>query len=426
MTRWMSVLVVVAMGVACGTDPAATPDGGTDAGPGTDGGTDGGDDAGHVLKWPEPSLVIEGAVDPKLVQGPDGELTLVYLRDNKIWAWRDPGKGEPVELGAASTHSTDMSAVASPDEDRILVAWSGNSGVVLTDGVPDGPAFGLYQGDMSLNTVGASWVDGAPVVTAHTSYGGVSLPAGLLAFRVPFDAIGDFPLPAPAESQFLAKPVNSYRHYDETHRTLDLGDGRGLVFDTHHGANPIDPEYEKHWLVWRVVAPDEAATGPRRHYLVRKSTGFLEFPHWAAWVQPTRLPDGRVVLTYGTSENSLVYDVHLVLLDIAEDGTPSLGSTPLNISQTFGQTQNSDHALIHPTGDGRYWIVWRETDVGPLVAILDDKFQPKRIVGPSDALKCDESSSIGAVVDADGTLHLAAVSGTDDAFYLRLFSFPRP
>src|SRR5690606_8639071 len=114
------------------------------------------------------------------------------------------------------------------------------------------------------------------------------------------------PLPDPADRQYVERPVNAYRLYDEHHRVLDLGQGRWLLFDMHHRVNPIDPEYEKSWLRWWLLAPDADGEGAGRHFLVPTRTGYVEMPHAAGWVQAQALPDGRYVLTYGASENSLV------------------------------------------------------------------------------------------------------------------------
>ena len=53
-------------------------------------------------------------------------------------------------------------------------------------------------------------------------------------------------------------------------------------------------------------------------------------------------------------------------------------------------------------------MVWRETEFGPRAALLSSALQPTLILAPEQDFPCRMEASIGAQVDADGTLHLVA------------------
>lgn len=399
-------LALVMLGGAC---REASPPGSWPLGE-TDGGTPPETDAGLRIIWPAPSLTIEDAIDPLLVAAPGGVRTLLYQQGGKLWAMRGPVGGTPFELGQTGG-VVEASATASPTDDRVFVAWAGRRGRWLVDGQPEGAVLVLYEGLADLSNIGTGWFAGRPAVNAYTNevwYGSTRYPPTMIAFSLPADP-GALPLPAPRADQLLDPSANPYHHHDEIHRFIDLGNGTALLFRTTWRQDPNDATGLKRFARWHHLKPKLNSALTSTHYLVSVKEGLMELPAWAAWIQPHALGDGKFALSWGSSDNSLVYDVFVAGLAIAEDGTPSLTTAAVNVSKTTGMTQNSDHALVLPTGDGRLWLAWRETDRGPRVALLDAQtFRVLRIASPPSELFCNMASSMGAVVDGEGTLHLAA------------------
>ena len=150
-------------------------------------------------------------------------------------------------------------------------------------------------------------------------------------------------------------------------------------------------------------------------------------PH-AAWIQLWPLGPDRYAMTWGGTPTSLVFDVFVTGVTLDANHAPTLDSTYVNVSATSGVTQNSDHAIVRPTGDGRAWLAWRETDYGPRVALLSQDLQPTLILSPSVNFPCSSDSSIGARVDAEGTLHLVAGTRANEGTgrQVRYWKIPLP
>ncbi|MDF1562184.1 MAG: hypothetical protein P1V51_04025 [Deltaproteobacteria bacterium] len=396
--------------VACGESvPPLRPDGG-------DGGSaDGGEGDGGVPPpaWPQALATLPGASEPTLTRAPDGTLTLTFVRDGKLWLQRPALGGTPVELGAASGFQLEVFAATHPTEDRLFVVWGDGHAVIVTDGIPEGPAFRpfLNQFGNGASPRGAGWLRHRPVVfgqTGETWVGSEVYPAEGFAFAVPIDFPQYLPLPEPHPEGVLDPFWNGYHYYEEAFLPHDLGNGELLVFFPHARNTAADPTGSPTLARWRYLHPDTSQTAARSFYLVGTG-GEFELPEpGAAWIQLWKLDGDRWALTWGSSTTSLVFDVHIAPVTLDENGAPVLGSTYYNVSSTPGMTQNSDHAIVRPVGDGRVWLAWRETGYGPRAALLDAQLRPTAIYAPAVDFPCNLSSSMGAQVDADGALHLVA------------------
>ncbi|HCF59792.1 MAG TPA: hypothetical protein DFS52_17575 [Myxococcales bacterium] len=411
---------------ACPDSESPTGPGGSDAGARVDGGDGGGTtdpDGGRPrIVWPEATHVVEGAHEAGLVLSPSGIVTLAYKKEQKVWTHRDPPTGAPVALGDALSSGTELRIFASPTEDRAFVAWTGRYGVSLTAGVPDSERLTLYYGEGELYTLGGGWFGGMPALIARSGEvhysDGTQIPGRHLAFTVPIDATDELPLPEPREENALATVGNSFHHYDESETLVDLGDGTALMFDRWTEKPPGD-DTERDHARWRILRRSVLATGSRAHYLLARTGTFALPDSPAAWIRAFSLGGGKYALAWGSTPDTLVFDVFLAGFELNEAGEPFLTTGSQNISMTTGATDNSDFPLVAPVGDGRFWLAWREVAFGPRVALMSADFKILAIGAPNDELGCDLSGAMGAAADSEGTLHLVAGFSEDDGEYGR-------
>lgn len=409
---WTAAVLMLVLG-AC-PEPGVGPGPAGDAG--VDGGAAGEDGGTSETVWPEAELVLEGAINPSLAVAPDGTIRMAYQQDDAIWV-RDLAGGAPVRLAdKVAGVSNELRMVASPDEDRALVTWTGRGAVWLSAGTAESDPFILTHGDADLFSLSPSWPAAGPVLTARTVdlwYGGTQVQGKLFAIRLEGrDSVGD---PSEAEALEIAA---QYHHYGERERLLDLGDRGLLVLRMHPESDPDDPEaFMIRW--WRL------RTSQTSRFLEIAATGTFRGPDGARWIQPWDLGGGRYAMTWCATVSSMVFDVFVSELTVDETGTPSWDGAGTNVSLTTGATDNSDDPRLLPTGDGRFWMPWRETSYGPRVAILGSDLAPTRIYGPPTELEQSSSQQLDAVVDADGSLVLAATF-TGDVNRVRVFRLPLP
>lgn len=387
-------------------------------GPGApDAGRDGGasDGGGEAAAWPEAERVLENATNPALTVSADGTIRLAYQQDGWIRVGELAG-GDPVDVAEGDYERGDELWLSSaPDADRALLVWNPGWGAWLVDGALDGAPFRLAE--LGLVNLSPAWTRVGPVVTARTGdfYRGDTLVRGkLVAFRVE-DAS---PVPVPSDAEALEAVGSTFYLWGERERLVDLGERGFLVFRMSPERNPEDPDgVLARW--WRL-----RSTAASR-YLEVVDTGTLAGLSAPRWIQPWDLGDGRFALTWCAPTNSLVQDVFVAELSIDASGVPTLAGPGENVSLTSGLTDNSDDPRLLPTGDGRFWLAWRESSYGPRAALLGPDLSPTHLFGPREELESDTSAQLDAVVDADGNLVLAA-SFTGDRLRVRVFRLPLP
>ncbi|MBI5549092.1 MAG: hypothetical protein HY901_34845 [Deltaproteobacteria bacterium] len=403
-----------------------TLEGGTPSADATTENPDGG--AVAALQWPSTSVDLPGAAAPAIARTASNKVVLAFARDSKVWSLANPTPGAvPVELGApiaAIDFHPQIRLAADPTSERIMVLWNNGSFIQTLAGIPDGTQGQLTQAPMIYNAThfDLRWSGGRPVGTVLSS-------SDNRLRHYAFD-LGDgdlLPLPTtlPTAATLADDGLRAW-YYDMAPTLIGLSGGRALLF-----FNASDDGRVARYL--RLERDPSVATGDPA-WLVPQSSGTLTLPPGAStsvdWVQihPLDQTGSRAALTWAeVAPMSQVFDVHLALLDLSADGTPSLSAAAaVNVSNTGGQTDNSDMPIVKPAGDGRIWVAWREANGGPRVALYDNALHRLGIAAPPTELRVRTDSALAAEVDGVGTLHLAAVVQPGNEPEVRYWVLARP
>lgn len=380
-----------------------------------DSGTDTSNQNGPSLFWPTEFVRIDAA-QPSLAMGALGRLVLSFVADGQVFVSVDPGSGlAPVAVGDQVAESTWIQAVGAPNADRILVVWSYTRSVWVGPSGPERPADRLIDSFEYGRQLTLGWTGSRPLLVIEDADGTRALS---------LDPVGTGRTPAPGEADLLLEPRSGARYHNEIPRAVDLGSDRFLLFESDGGANEAGYGTVARW----VIGQREPAVSP---YLRPQSNGSISLPGAEDknrfWIHAHDLGAGGYALSWvEIAPGSLVFDVFLARLHLDADGTPSSVSGARNLSNTPGQTDNSDHLLLRPTRDFLVWAVWRERNFGPRVALLDKDLSPLALTAPDDELRLDDSQPISAVVDASGGLFLAAVVRPAGTAEVRCWHFQLP
>ncbi len=385
----------------------------TDVDAGTDG-TDGGDDGGVSLPWPDTTLEMEG-VQPSIALGGDGMLVLAFEHEGKVWVLQDPVSGtKPVAVEESAGESTWVRAVGAPEDDSVLVAWSYARGVWVDEAGPGLPSDKMVDSFEVGDRVGLAWSMDGPLLLLDDKSG-----THVLLVK----ESGPAPAPVPDDLLIAPNAGTGFHYFNEIPTVADLGSGDVLAFALLGEENDSGYGTKARWVIGQRVQNGE--------YYRPRDSGTLDLPggreqnHF--WIQVHRLDADRWILSWAqVSPGSQVFDVFLSKLGFGQDGVPELEGDAVNISNTPGETDNSDHPLVLPAGDHRIWVAWREINFGPRVALLDNDLKMLAITAPDDELDLDESQPISAAVDKNGTLHLVAVVRPDGDAKIRYWQFELP
>ena len=411
-TRAMWSLNVLLLGAGCshGTATSSDPDAavviGVDAGASADTAVK---PTPTTLAWPAASATIAGATTPALALV-GGKQVLTFTRNYKLLVLADAvAGGMPLEVGAGSDTYDVRAAAPAASSGESIVLWSQGLHSYLSNGVPNGAGISLINADITndIAHLGVTWSGARPIAALQVMF---NLGARTSFFALALGPQGSAP---PAAVLLSAPSATVLQGFGESPSVLDLQDGRALLFAP---TGEVAPNGYGTLARWYLVGPDPA--GGASAFLLQQSTGQLQLPGDVLknrdWIQVHDLGAGKAAFTWAqTSPSNAVYDVFLSTLTVAADGTPALGATFVNVSNTTGQVDNSDFPVVRSTGDGRLWITWREAKFGPRVALYDAQLKRIGIIAPDVELNCDSSQSISAVVDSTGALHMAAVVRPD-------------
>ena len=382
-----------------------------------DAGSDSLDQAGPTLSWPT-ELVRIDAAQPALAIGAGGPLVLSFVADGQVFVSIDPGSGlAPVAVGDQVAESSWLRAIGAPDADRILVVWSYTRSVWVDSSGPQLPADRLIDSFDHGSRLALGWTGSRPLLVIEDTDGTRALGVA---------PTGATRAPAPVVADLLLEPRSGALYHNEIPRAVDLGSDRILVFDSDGEANAAGAGHgtEARW----VIGQRDPAVSP---YVRPQATGSISLPGAEDknrfWIHAHDLGEGGHALSWAEiAPGSMVFDLFLARLHLDAHGTPSSVSGARNLSNTPGQTDNSDHLLLLPTADSRVWAAWRERNFGPRVALLDKDLLPLALTAPDDELRLDDSQPISAVVDASGGLFLAAVVRPAGTAEVRCWHFPLP
>ncbi len=389
-----ALCALFALSTACG-EPA-TDDGGDD------GGGDGGDDA--TLSWPEaPTAVVSGAAAPALAVTAEGTVVLAYVNDGQVWVEVDPPAATPVAVGDSVSDRTQLTAAGSPSGDQALVVWTYGRHVWI-DGGTVGTAGRLVDSWDVADRVRLSWTGERPLLAMETGAAGQVLVVG-----DPTAAMA----PAPQAGDTLIAVRSGFRYHQESLAAVDLGEDQVLAFSPWGVTSDGDYGTDASWASGQ--CPTDSAPG----WCQPQQSGTFALPgpdnQNRTWIQAHQLGAGSLALTWAaTPGGTMVFDVFLARLTFDATEGPALGATNVNVSDTPGTTDNSDHPFVLPAGDGRLWVAWREQAFGPRVALYDSELNRLALVAPDRDPNLNLTQAIAAAVGPDGSLHLAGAVTTGD------------
>lgn len=423
---------------------------------GKEAGGDGGDDDlkdgdETLLRWPQDSLRLPGASAPDLALTAGGTMLIAYLESGRVRLAVDPIDGAGVlDLGPGA--SLPPRLVVSDQTEQAVVLWSPVDtslyGAWIDQGELDGSPFELVsqQGRWALEWkpsrgLKGIWTAAGPVVLTLAACPEVEIydPSGELverqfpssdwfAFAVPRPEAGALPVPPEAQALFGVEH-GVFLGFGETASLLDL-DGSSAGAE---GPSVLAVSNLRHEPVgggppgmWWAVARRGAGAG----WFSPGLSGVAAMPGEAAgfaWLQVHPLGPDQAVLTWCQASGGLVFDVFMTRLERDADGTPSPDSDAINVSQTYGLTEHSEFPIVLPAGGGRLWVTWRESYFGPRVALYDAGLSRLAIAAPEEEYNLNGSAPMGAAVDAQGALWLAAqVEGQAGQPEVRLWRIEHP
>ena len=369
-------------------------DGGADANT-----EDGGDaDGGSDLLWPEASASFAG-YQPALAIHPDGRILLAYESEGQVWLRMNPASAdEPQLLGSGVGENSVVQAAASPEENVSLVAWCYGIGVWIDGSTATLPAAHLVDSFDVAADMRLTWTGTKPLLVMENRN-------AVQAWSP--DPDSQNPIAAPVEADRLLTAFDGMRHYGEDVSAIELDEQGILAFQPVAEAGPTG--YDN--LARYVIARKDPVQSP---YFRPERSDTLTLPGSdelnRRWIQVHDLGELGPVLSWTeTSPGTMVYDVFLNRMSLDEEDRPRLRGNPVNLSGTGGQTDNSDFPVVLSTGEGRIWVAWRESFFGPRVALFDSELNRLGLIAPDNELNQYNNQPISAVVDAAGSLHLAAV-----------------
>ncbi|GEM_PF-2443649 len=392
------------------------------------------------ISWPGDALVVEGAMKPAVAVTGSGRVVLSYVKEGTLWMGEvkegSLASDALLSLGSASDRHAPRMA-AEPNGQRVFVAWvrggdDGLMGAWWKNGELEAePALlvdrltSKYQEWSPAREHSVVWTSEWPVVFALGAAGDVWLEgtgqvqtanSSWYAFAPPGPGKG--PLPAPQETQqlfFVDRGI--WLGHGEAPRLLDLqsapdSDTLDYLFAVSNLAAEDGEGYGRSaaWaLAWRERAGEIDAGG----FYWRGETGTLPLPDIdsnAMWIQIHDDGEGDALLSWCKSAGKgMVYDIFVAPLLLLNAQSPALGEPVLNISNTPGLTDHSEHPVILPAGRGALWVAWRESFFGPRVSAYQTK-DLTRIASASapNEWHLSDADPIAAAVDTDGALLLAA------------------
>lgn len=401
-------------------------DAGVDSGLAVDASADSGPDSGSVVleppaapAWPEPSRIWPGAQGPSIAILPSGVVAVSYVLEGAAWVQLEPELSDMPQHVVDNMGSGKNLRLAASPEEEVLVALDANAGVhVIRDGFIE--AVFRPLGYPSVTAYNLAWTATRPVALIESNFNNAEY--WLHAIAIP-DASASVEV---SQTTLLNSRSFRYQMYSEAPSLLPL-DGAGptlraLVFPS---AAVAGPSGYGTLAAWVRVSGDLDAGG----YLANQASGNFELPipsdQNASWISAHDLGAGVAVLTWHQIPVCAcqVYDVMLARLSVDVEGTPSVVGEAVNVSQTPGQTDESDGPVVVPRGDGSFYIAWRETSFGPRVALYDANLSRQWIVAPDQDDACAADEPISAAVDAQGRLHLVATLRPEGSPEVRYWIF---
>jgi hypothetical protein len=451
---WMLAFVVPAL-VACGggrfsdqTDDGDLPDGFV-----RDLHHDTGKDKGgepQKLTWPAERLVVTGAHAPALAIA-GGTVLLAYAReDGKMVLRAGAETGAEVllstrtnEEGATLSSRSFPKIAGDPSSRHAVVLWSWGEAdlrmawwkddvLEITDASPINLAGLTIYSWLPARNLNLAWTDGGPLAALQSNEPAVQLqnPDGTWAqpqlgrdvwYALKVPRATDAPVLWPdATVELFNYAGGMYLGFGEAPSLVPLasrpewGTGPAALVAPSFMATKTEGDITRflgmNWAIARQVPGSAARNGSWLEPVTKGHMEVVPDPEYKSWIQLHPLGPDNGILTYCRPDGgTAVYDVFAQRYVLSAEGVPSVEGEAINVSETFGGTDGSEYPVVLPTGDGRWWIAWRESEFGPRVALYDALMNRVGIATPDVDLHQNEAESVAAAVDANGALHLAAV-----------------
>ncbi len=444
---WLLLGFMSAFGAGCSEAPA----GGNDGGEGDDG-----NGATEALSWPAEELAaFEGGRAPDVSVTAGGVVLLALEREGRSEVIVDPGgQAVVVDLGEGEGGRI----TASPNDEEAVVLFQRYDATLggdvtfcawLNDGELQAPPFELIDDQeewgLSRTERGISlyWTGAGPAAFLHSHLREISgaveqdSRADFILLPVPRPEAG--PVGLPSLGMRLATHPSYHRiSHGESPTIFDLTDHplstpeKPMVLAAKSRAENLsegeDFEPALQWILAMTMPGNDSHWG-NWFGPVDDGTSPMPFESNTSWIEIHRLEPRKGVVTWHAPSGGMVFDVFMTSLLIDDDGVPELGEDYINVSQTYGMTDHSEHPVVRGTGDGRAWVTWRESTFGPRVSLYDEDLNRLGAAAPDVDLRQSGSAPMGAALLPGGDLVVAAqVSPKDSSPEVRVWriELPRP
>ncbi|MBN2192549.1 MAG: hypothetical protein JW751_07005 [Polyangiaceae bacterium] len=368
--------------------------------------------------WPVATRTWSGARAPALTITAGGQVLVGYALDHAFSVELDPASSpSPVQISTNIGSAGVVRFVPGPTGDGVTAFDASGHTYFLDGAVLVADAFPI--GYPTVGGVSLFGTAARPIALVETNYQNAAF--WLHAVALPDPGAPD--LPPLSDTTLVAQRDFAASMYAEASSFLELAETSdtvtGLVVPSVAVPSASGYATEARW----VRVSGGLSTGG---YLTREAEGTFSLPiaadRNASWVGAHDLGGGKYALTWHQIPECacMVFDVMLAQLSVDAGGIPRVTGNAINVSDTPGQTDESDHPLVLPRADGSFYIAWRESAFGPRLALYDESFTRQWIIAPDQDLKVRLDDPIAAVVDDAGRLHLVATvmpAGTEEVRY---------